>query len=103
MSDINYPVHWNSSRVEEITQFLGRGIGPSYSEFESSTVAINQKCVRNGSVNPELGRYHVDQNSVRASSVLKDGDVCINSTGDGTIGRVGLWESPDDKRKFFVE
>jgi type I restriction enzyme S subunit len=103
MSEINYPADWKSSKVEEITQFLGRGVGPNYSEYESNTVAINQKCVRNGAVNTVFGRYHLEQVAVRTSAILKNGDVCINSTGDGTIGRVGLWKNDDDKKTFFVD
>ena len=72
---------------------LGRGQSPTYIEEESGTFAINQKCVRNGAVDAFHSRPHDQKIRVKDSALLQDGDVCINSTGTGTIGRVGLWSS----------
>lgn len=77
----------------ECLESLGRGQSPTYIEEESDIFAINQKCVRNGAVDAFHSRPHNQKIKVKDSALLQDGDVCINSTGTGTIGRVGLWSS----------
>ena len=51
---------------------------------------LNQKCIRNGRVNRMLARSG-DPSRIRKDTVLTRGDVLINSTGTGTLGRVGRW------------
>lgn len=77
----------------ECLESLGRGQSPSYVEEESGIFAINQKCVRNGAVDTFYSRPHNQKIRVKDSARLQDGDTCVNSTGTGTIGRVGLWSS----------
>jgi len=103
MSKVEYPDEWSESTFDEISLFIGRGISPNYSESQTSTIAINQKCIRNGTVYTEFGRFQNDKISVRNSSILQTGDVCINSTGDGTIGRVGLWNKESLSNTYFVD
>ena len=103
MSKVDYPDEWHESIVNEVCQFIGRGVGPSYSESPTKTIAINQKCVRNGTVYTEFGRFQKEKVSVRRTSVLQTGDVCINSTGYGTIGRVGLWKKESLSYTYFVD
>ncbi|SDS22608.1 type I restriction enzyme, S subunit [Halopseudomonas xinjiangensis] len=83
---------------------LGRGQSPTYVEGESPIHAINQKCVRNGIVDAAYSRAHDPLAFVKEFAVLQNGDVCINSTGTGTIGRVGLWaKSPSEVDRFFAD
>jgi len=74
-----------------MAEFIGRGTAPRYASDESGVFAINQKCIRNGLALPEWARPTDPSAVVKADSVLRAGDVCVNSTGTGTIGRVGLW------------
>ena len=103
MSELSFPEGWTQLSAIEISDFIGRGVGPSYIDSESKTFAINQKCIRNGKVNLEFARFHSDENDVRNNALLISGDVCINSTGDGTIGRVGLWLNKSDTYRYFVD
>lgn len=103
MSNLTYPETWKGVTVESITSFVGRGVGPKYLELETGVVAINQKCIRNGKVNINFGRHHDNTTSVRESAKLSTNDVCINSTGDGTIGRIGLWDKQKSSTTFFVD
>jgi type I restriction enzyme S subunit len=103
MSNLTYPETWKGITIENITSFVGRGVGPKYLEFETGVVAINQKCIRNGKVNINFGRHHDNTASVRESAKLSTNDVCINSTGDGTIGRIGLWDKQKSSTTFFVD
>jgi type I restriction enzyme S subunit len=103
MSSVTYPENWKGVTIENISSFVGRGIGPNYSDIETDVIAINQKCIRNGKVNIDFGRYHDIASLIRQSAILNTNDICINSTGDGTIGRVGLWDKPNSTSSFFVD
>lgn len=86
---------WQSDKLGEVCSFLNRGISPKYVE-EGGICVLNQKCVRDHAVNYELARRH-DPSAKRVSAerLLQLGDVLINSTGTGTLGRVAqLREAP---------
>lgn len=92
----------DTKTIEEVSLFLGRGQSPSYIEEESAILAINQKCVRGGKVDASYARNHNPVVPVRNESVLQEEDVCINSTGTGTAGRVGLWVGAG-ARTYFAD
>ncbi|EHH1026986.1 restriction endonuclease subunit S [Vibrio parahaemolyticus] len=96
----NYSMQYK--KLSDICRFIGRGSAPKYSEDNTGYMAINQKCIRNGSVNTAEARYHQPIKALKASSILKEQDILINSTGTGTLGRAGLWVSPD-KKTYFVD
>lgn len=78
--------------MKDAASYVNRGIAPVYSEGETDLVAFNQKCVRPDlSVAPELGRP-IAEGTVASDSParLRAGDIVVNSTGRGTLGRAGL-------------
>ena len=79
------------ARIAQTALYLGRGQSPSYVNFETNTFAINQKCIRDGKVDPLFARAHDSKVAIKKEVLLQSGDVCINSTGTGTAGRIGLW------------
>jgi type I restriction enzyme, S subunit len=100
----------NSHYLKKTTLFdclesLGRGQSPSYMDEESRVSAINQKCIRNSTIDIFYARAHNARVSVRDSAILREGDICINSTGTGTIGRIGLWSSENTvfDNQYFVD
>ncbi len=65
-----------------------RGKGPFYSP-DSDTIAINQKCIRWEGIDLVHAKT-VDPlwvKSLSYKSKFKSGDIAVNSTGEGTIGR----------------
>ncbi len=81
------PEGWKVKILGEITSELRRGISPKYIE-EGGVQVINQKCIRNHEVSYEAARRH-DQEAKRIDGrALKLGDVLVNSTGVGTLGRI---------------
>jgi type I restriction enzyme S subunit len=88
------PKEWNVYPLSYSTESVTRGVSPKYSE-ESPGLVINQKCIRDGRLNLDLGRCH--QTVVPIAKVLQHGDVLVNSTGVGTLGRVAqvLFEPRD--------
>ena len=97
--------HYSSKKLIDWLEFLGRGQSPAYTEDESSLSAINQKCVRNGAVDVSFSRGHDPKIRIKDSAKLKEGDVCVNSTGTGTIGRIGLWRAKglDPTIRYFAD
>ena len=79
---------WESKALSEVCQFINRGISPAYVNTGGVAV-LNQKCVRDHAVNFDLGRRHdTAVKKVSPERLLRAGDVLVNSTGTGTLGRV---------------
>ncbi len=79
------PDGWAKSTIGESVSFLSRGITPKYDD-SAPWLIINQKCIRNRMVSLELSRRQSKQ--VPPTKLVQFGDVLINSTGAGTLGRV---------------
>ena len=86
------PENWEDTTLENITTLITRGIAPKYSDNSDQTV-INQKCIRNHTIDLSLARTHTPKTI--NEKWLRFGDLLINSTGDGTLGRVAqVWFAP---------
>ena len=86
------PENWEDTTLENITTLITRGIAPKYSNDSDQTV-INQKCIRNHTIDLSLARSHTPK--AINEKWLQFGDLLINSTGDGTLGRVAqVWFTP---------
>lgn len=82
---------------------IRRGISPHYTEdgFEDTDNGIrvlNQKCVRE---NSEIDYSHARRNNIEKKPVsnellIQPGDILINSTGTGTLGRTALVRDVDE-------
>jgi len=79
------PEGWESLPVSTLTTYLSRGIAPHYDD-EAEGLVINQKCIRNGRLDLTLARHQSREFKPERQVLL--GDVLINSTGEGTLGRV---------------
>ncbi|WP_156119478.1 hypothetical protein [Corynebacterium humireducens] len=75
------------SRVGFVTRLLRRGISPRY--VDEGVPVVNQKCVRPGGLfDINNCRYHdPEARSVDLDLTIQHGDILINSTGTGTLGR----------------
>jgi len=81
------PEGWELFCLGDVTTELRRGISPKYTEVNGIQV-INQKCIRNHSINFELTRLNdLEKRKVEGRKV-ELGDVLVNSTGVGTLGRL---------------
>jgi len=72
-----------------LAAYFNRGQAPKYSN-EDGLIVLNQKCVRNGRVSVDPARK-TEAAHVHVERRLVAGDVLVNSTGVGTLGRVGIW------------
>lgn len=79
---------WNSVEISSICSLIKRGISPKYSE-NVGLLVINQKCIRDQRLNLEKSRRNdLSAKQVSDEKYIRMGDVLINSTGVGTLGRV---------------
>lgn len=82
------PQGWARRPLGELTKLIKRGISPDYSD-QGEGIVLNQKCIRDGKVNLADSRRH--QTQVSDEKHVQIGDVLINSTGVGTLGRVAVY------------
>ena len=88
------PKEWETVNLEKITSLISRGIAPKYSD-NSDQIVINQKCIRNHMIDLSQARTHTPK--VINEKWLRFGDLLINSTGDGTLGRTAqVWFQPQN-------
>ena len=85
------PTGWTEKPLKENNTFLRRGKSPEYCENSQGLFVINQDCVRWDSIDLDKVKFHVVPNRIDESFFLRSGDILINSTGTGTIGRVNQW------------
>ena len=89
------PGNWYWSRLIDLCSFLSRGKSPTYSE-ERKYPVFAQKCnLYGGGISLGQARF-LDPNTLSKwpeEYKLRDGDVLVNSTGTGTVGRTRLFHS----------
>ncbi len=81
------PVGWEVKPLSDLTTYLSRGLTPSYLE-EGGVAVLNQKCIRGGWINMGPARRHDSKVRKVEGRKLQPGDILVNSTGVGTLGRV---------------
>lgn len=81
------PLGWMVRTLGSLLTELRRGISPKYID-EGGIIVINQKCIRNHSVNFSLARRNDTKLQKIEGREIQVGDVLVNSTGVGTLGRL---------------
>ena len=89
----NLPEGWRIGTLEMLCELIIAGTIPVYSD-ESQYLVLGQKCNYNGCIDLSKARGHKPKTSC---ILLKFGDILVNSTGKGTLGRVGqIYFQPKD-------
>ena len=88
------PSSWVWCSLEDVCIFLSRGKSPKYSEDDKTYPVFAQKCnLKDGGISLEQARF-LDPSTVSKWDdiyKLQTGDVLVNSTGTGTVGRTRLF------------
>ena len=89
----NLPPGWQLGTIEELSEFVVAGVIPRYvvnGEFK----VLGQRCVHDHSIDMSFVKMHLPRPNCL---YVKNGDVLINSTGSGTLGRAGqVFNSPQN-------
>ena len=79
---------WHKKRLGEVCALIKRGVAPRYLE-DGGLCVINQKCIRDHQIDYSKARRHdLEKKKVNPERLIMAGDVLVNSTGTGTLGRV---------------
>ncbi|MBI5269924.1 MAG: restriction endonuclease subunit S [Burkholderiales bacterium] len=87
------PPGWSRQPIGELAALIKRGVSPDYAERSEHQV-INQKCIRGGRLSMAEARPHTSV--VPGEKLLRFGDILINSTGIGTLGRAAVFDMAAD-------
>ena len=83
------PAAWKNTTIDSVSTLVTRGIAPKYDE-NSNQIVLNQKCIRDHTIDLSLARRHIPKKI--NEKWIKKGDLLINSTGTGTLGRIAqVW------------
>ena len=93
------PESWHWGRLEDVViKPIKRGKSPTYAA-KSNTLVFAQKCnTKAGRIDLSLSLY-LDETKLSkypCEEFMKDCDIVINSTGNGTLGRVGIYHNSDN-------
>lgn len=79
--------------IADAATLITRGIAPKYTADGEGTLVLNQKCVRDQRVSLTHARW-TDSAKLKEEKRIVVDDVLVNSTGQGTLGRVARWTLP---------
>ncbi|WP_433340624.1 restriction endonuclease subunit S [Streptomyces sp. CA-253872] len=91
------PSQWSVVPLKHVTSVLTRGTAPNYVD-DGPVRAVSQAANQVSGLDWSRTRFHgFEGNLANLKGVLRPGDVLINSTGTGTLGRVGYFrDAPDE-------
>ena len=90
------PEKWCACKLVDICSFLSRGKSPKYSENDKTFPVFAQKCnLKDGGISLEQARFLEPSTINKWNDVykLQTGDILVNSTGTGTVGRTRLFNT----------
>lgn len=84
-----------TTKLGDVCEIITRGIAPKYTEDKRrGVIVLNQRCIRSGEIDFRLSRLHdAEIKPISRTKRLKSGDILVNSTGQGTLGRSAIIES----------
>lgn len=99
------PDTWEWMRLKNCcSKEIRRGKSPKYAD-ESGTLVFAQKCnTKYNGIDVGLALY-LDETTLSrypADEYMQDGDVVVNSTGTGTLGRVGFYQTADNRLELPI-
>ena len=92
----NLPAGWRMGTLGEVANLIVAGTIPIYDD-SSNKLVLGQKCIHDHRVDLIPARRHTPKASCL---YLQAGDILINSTGDGTLGRVAQYWGIDKELAF---
>ena len=99
------PDSWMWCRLDDVViKTIKRGKSPTYTA-KSNTLVFAQKCnTKAGHIDLSLAQY-LDETKLSKypeEEFMLDNDIVLNSTGNGTLGRVGIYKNKDNPNGQMV-
>lgn len=95
---------WKKTTLSELAEYVQRGKSPKYSDKENNFPILNQKCIHWQNIYYEHVKFLTKDfwENIDEERFLKSGDILLNSTGTGTIGRASIYY-PSKFKKITVD
>lgn len=89
----------NTQTLESVCAIISKGITPKYVDF-SSVAVVNQACIQWDGLHLENIKYH-NEEILFKKRTLQTGDVLLNATGTGTLGRCCVFNCPSNDNIYI--
>ena len=97
------PETWEWCRLNDVVlKEIKRGKSPVYADT-GSVLVFAQKCnMKTGGINLSLAKYldNVAISKYPQEEYMQDKEIIVNSTGTGTLGRIGIYSNKDNNCSF---
>jgi type I restriction enzyme S subunit len=90
------PDTWSAVPLKQRTSLISRGRSPDYSEDEQGVPIINQACIYWDGIRYDNVKWQRQSTLFGERGRLRQGDLLMNSTGTGTLGRVAVFDRPGE-------
>lgn len=93
------PESWEWCRISQCCERIFSGKSPIYSKTPTKHMIIGQQANQWERIEMQYVKYGTEEyaNKIEEYQYLLDGDVLLNSLGNGTLGRCGIFESKTER------
>lgn len=98
--DTSFTRATETQRLKRVSEFINRGVSPDYDD-DGEVIFVNQACIYwDGLKMESIKRAKKESHLPGTRGFLKKGDLLVNSTGTGTLGRAALFDIHNDSSYF---
>lgn len=103
--DFDLPDGWEWVRIKNFCLVIFSGKSPKYSKNETSHKVIGQQANQWSGVNMQYVKYCTDDfaREMPESYYLQNGDVLLNTLGNGTLGRSGIFNNNSSNERVLTD
>ena len=103
--DFDLPDGWSFARINNFCTVVFSGKSPKYSKEETKHKVIGQQANQWEGVNLQYVKYCTEEFVIDMPELyyLQNGDVLLNTLGNGTLGRSGIFYNVNEQEKILTD
>lgn len=103
LAGLAIPKGWEWQPLKHVAVSVNRGSAPEYAD-DGQVWAVSQAVNQPEGLDWSRARFHaLSGNPAQLKGILRPGDILINSTGRGTLGRIGYFTGSPDSRPAMAD